>query len=441
MKKILLIQSLSMEGIDIERVYPIGLVTLASIIDRSKKYSLSLYDMNMSADAYGDLKKTVENIQPDLIGISLRNVDPLGNRTNSLIVPFAITLNLLKIYAPNTPIMVGGTAFSLFPERLMKEFKQINCGIVGEAENNILPLLENFNTPGNIPGVIYRSGDKVVFNPPVATFNMADYIVPNRELLPLQPYLTVNKYVESVGVETKRGCSYRCAYCSYPILSGSCMRIRNPKDVVDEIAELYHRYGVTRIHLTDSIVNFPVNHLDDICKELIKRKLPVKWSGFFRENLLTPDNARLYADSGCECFSLSPDGLTPDALKILKKNLTVNDILRTAEVLSDVGIVTVYHFLVNTPAVSEKNIEEAKKLIDRIYNIHERSKTIGTIVLNLIRIMPNTEIERIARERGLIDDTTDLLYPTYYNPKQTDTLRYELEVYHNTKNILMWQEA
>jgi len=57
-------------------------------------------------------------------------------------------------------------------------------------------------------------------------------------------------------------------------------------------------------------------------------------------------------------------------------------------------------------------------------------------VLNLIRIMPNTEIERIARERGLIDDSTDLLYPTYYNPKETNTLRYALEVYHNTKKYI-----
>lgn len=441
MKKILLIQTLSMEGMDIERVYPIGLVTLASIIERSKKYDLSLYDMNMATDAYGDLKKKIETLQPDLIGVSLRNVDPLGNRTNSLIVPFAITLNLLKTYAPDTPILAGGTAFSLFPKRLMEEFTQIQCGIVGEAEQNILPLLENFDQPGNIPGVIYRKGDALIFNPPVASFNMADYTVPNRELLPVKPYLEVNKYVESIGVEGKRGCSYRCAYCSYPLLSGTCMRTRNPVDVVDEIADLYHRYGVTRIHLTDSIVNFPVNHLDEICKELIKRQLPIHWSGFFRENLLTPDNARLYAESGCECFSLSPDGLTADALKMLKKNLTIDDILHTAKVLSDVGIVTVYHFLVNTPAVSEKNIEEAKRLIDRIYNIHEGSKTIGTIVLNLIRIMPNTEIERIARERGLIDDSTDLLYPTYYNPKETNTLRYALEVYHNTKNILMWQEA
>lgn len=47
---------------------------------------------------------------------------------------------------------------------------------------------------------------------------MAHYTMPNRDLLDPREYLRVNKYVESVGVETKRGCCYSCGYCSYPIL-------------------------------------------------------------------------------------------------------------------------------------------------------------------------------------------------------------------------------
>ena len=265
--------------------------------------------------------------------------------------------------------------------------------------------------------------------------------MPNRDLLDPRPYLTVNKYVESIGVETKRGCCFCCGYCSYPLLQGTKMRCRTPEAVVDEIQFLYDSYGVTRIHFTDSVVNIPVDHLDSICAEIIRRGLPINWSGFFRENLLTEENVALYTQSGCECFSLSPDGLSQTALDALDKNMKVQDILDTAQVLAASGVVTVYHFLVNTPGDTAATQQEAKELIDAIYKIHHASKTLGTIVLNNIRILPGTRVEQQALEHGVITPETDLLYPTYYNPAPYDRARYELEIYHTKKNIFMWQEV
>ena len=66
---------------------------------------------------------------------------------------------------------------------------------------------------------------------------------------------------------------------------------------------------------------------------------------------------------------------------------------------------------------------------------------LNAIVLNNIRIMPGTPIEAIARAEGEIDAGTDLLYPTYYNPRKHETLRYDLETYHTTKNVFMWQQV
>lgn len=439
--KILFIQALSMEGIDIERVYPIGIVVLASQVERCTDHTLALFDMNMALDPYGDLRQQLDSDKPDVVCLSLRNIDPLGNKTSSLIPSFAVTLAVIKRYAPKTRILVGGTGFSLFPDRLMNEYPEIDFGVTGEAENIIVPLLNNLNDPPRLPGLCYREKEAVIIVPPVGDYDMRDYIMPNRDLLDPRPYLTVNKYVESIGVETKRGCCFCCGYCSYPLLQGTKMRCRTPEAVVDEIQFLYETYGVTRIHFTDSVVNIPVDHLDSICAEIIRRGLSINWSGFFRENLLTEENVALYAQSGCECFSLSPDGLSQTALDALDKNMKVQDILDTAQVLAASGVVTVYHFLVNTPGDTAATQQEAKELIDAIYKIHHASKTLGTIVLNNIRILPGTRVEQQALEHGVITPETDLLYPTYYNPAPYDRARYELEIYHTKKNIFMWQEV
>lgn len=440
-KKILLIQAISMEGMDIERVYPIGITTLGTIIRRSGRYAVRIFDMNMALSPYAELRRLIAEWQPDVLGISLRNLDPLGNRTTSLIVPFALTLHFLRQFALDLPLMAGGTAFTLFPERLMRDFPVITCGIVGEAEHNavaVVDALAEGAAPPDIPGVIRRTEAGLHLNPPANDFDMGDYQMIDRGLNDPIPYLAVNKYVESIGVETKRGCCYRCGYCAYPKLSGRCVRLRDPKDVVDEIIMLKKRYGVTRIHFTDSIVNFPTSHLDAICEELLRRDAGIHWSGFFREDLFTPENARLYAASGCESFSLSPDGLCQQHLDLLDKHLRVEQILTTAEILSRVGITTVYHYLVNLPGESPRTIHESKEMIDAIYDIHRGTKNLGTIVLNLVRIMPDTKIERLALENGEITPDTDLLYPVYHDPAAYRTLRYELEIYHQQKNIAMW---
>lgn len=439
--KILFIQALSMEGIDIERVYPIGIVVLASQVERKTHHDLYLFDMNMSNDPYGDLRKKLNEITPEVVCLSLRNIDPLGNKTFSLIPPFAVTLAFIKKCLPKTTILAGGTGFSLFPQRIMTEFREIDFGVTGEAENIIVPLLENLENPPHLPGLCYRLGNEVKVVPPVGDYDMNSYLMPNRNLLDPKPYLEVNKYVESIGVETKRGCSFSCGYCSYPLLQGKTMRCRDPKDVVDEIEFINKNYGVTRIHFTDSVVNIPVPHLDRICEEILLRDLKINWSGFFRENLLTKENVDLYARSGCECFSLSPDGLSQKALDAMDKHMTVKDITDTAKILSESGVVTVYHFLVNTPGDTPETLEEGKKLIDAIYEIHHQSKTLGTIVLNNIRILPGTKVEKQALENKVITKETDLLYPTYYNPKPFSELRYDLEIYHTKKNIFMWQEV
>lgn len=441
-KKILLIQAISMEGMDIERVYPIGITTLGTIIRRSGRYAVRIIDMNMAANPYAGLEKIIAEWQPDVLGISLRNLDPLGNRTTSLIVPFALTLHFLQKFAPDLPLMAGGTAFTLFPERLMNDFPAITCGIVGEAENNAVAVVDALaagETPPDIPGVIRRlATGGLRLTPPTGDFDMSQYEMIDRTLNDPSPYLAVNKYVESIGIETKRGCCFHCGYCSYPKLSGRCMRLRDPKSVVDEILYPKQRYGATRFHLTDSIVNFPTNHLDAICEELLRRDAHIHWSGFFREDLFTPESARLYAASGCESFSLSPDGLCQQHLDLLDKHLRVEQILTAAEILSRVGITTVYHYLVNLPGESPQTVRESKQMIDAIYDIHRGTKSLGTIVLNLVRIMPDTKIERLALAGGEITPDTDLLYPVYHDPAAYRTLRYELEIYHQQKNIAMW---
>lgn len=436
--KILLIQTPSVEGPSQERVYPIGIVTLAGCLKKAGHEAV-LLDMNMETDPYGTVKTRLMDDRPDIVGLSLRNIDPLGNKTSSLIPPFLVTAKMVASLLPEAWLIAGGTGFSLFPERLMTEVPDIHYGIVGEAEHSLPLLISSIGSPPSLPGLCLRKDGRIKIMPSSQKLDMGCYQPPDRSLLDPSLYAEINSYVPAIGIETKRGCPFHCAYCVYPKLQGSHIRCRTPHAVVDEIELLHKEYGIDRFHFTDPIVNFPEDHLSDICNEILKRHLKIKWDGFMREDHFSLKNAVLYEKAGCECFSFSPDGLCQESLDILDKRLTEQDILRTAAIAAETDIISVYHFMVNVPGETEKTCDKGLRTVEKLYDIHGRKRNLGTIVLNNIRILPGTPIERLALDKGVIGSETDLLYPTYYNPRPFDSFRYRLEALHLSSNILMWQ--
>ncbi len=438
--RVLFIQTLSVEGAAQERVYPIGIVILAGSL-RDRGYEVDLLDMNIEPDPFGAVKNRLLDFRPEVVGLSLRNIDPLANKTSSLIPPFLVTARLVAAVMPQSWIIVGGTAFSLFPERLMREAPEIHYGIVGEAETSLLVLLSSLENPPQIAGLYRRNqtGAKIGFTS--QSVDMARYKQPNRKLLDPSLYSGINAYVPAMGIETKRGCPFHCSYCVYPVLQGRRPRCRPTRDVVDEMESLHKEYGIERFHFTDPIVNYPSGHIEDICNEMIRRKLKLKWDGFMREDHFNEKNAALFEKAGCECFSFSPDGLCQESLDVLDKSLTESDIMKAAQVASRTEVVSVYHFMVNVPGETEKNCNKGVRFLERIYDQHYNKKNLGTIVINNIRILPGTRIEALARANGTIRPDTDLLYPTYYNPGPFEAFRYRLEALHLSRNVFMWQEV
>ncbi|APV43802.1 putative variant cofactor biosynthesis B12-binding domain/radical SAM domain protein 1 [Dehalogenimonas formicexedens] len=436
--KVLLIQAPSVESATNERVYPIGLVSVATHLKRAG-HDVSLFDMNLQSDQFGSLNAKLLSERPDAIGLALRNIDPLANKTSSLIPPFVVTVRMIRALLPGVPIIAGGTGFTLFPERIMRELPEIGWGIKGEAELG-LPALLAGSPPGEISGLCRRLNEDVIVNPAASLYSFDDYLVPDRDLLPPDIYKGINSYAPAFGIETKRGCPLQCAYCVYPQLQGKVMRCRKPAEVVDEIAMLNRKYGLTDFHFNDPVINMPVGHLEEICEEILRRGLKVTWTGFFREDVLTKEKVRLYEKSGCSCFLFSPDGFTQNSLDVLQKKLDVADVVKAAELTSGTDVLSVYHFMTNVPGETCESISQAKSMIDRLYKIHGPKRNLGAVVLNNIRIMPGTPIEAIARAEGEIDDSTDLLYPVYYNPSKNQTMRYRLEIHNTTKNVFMWQQ-
>jgi anaerobic magnesium-protoporphyrin IX monomethyl ester cyclase len=423
--RVLLVQAISTaEGG--EAVFPLGLARLAAVIGR--EHEVQGLDLNLTPFPWPDLVQTLEAFRPQVVAISFRNLDPLAGNLLSFVPQLKTLTALVANHAPEATMVLGGSAFTLFAKRLMEEVPEVHLAVAGEAEEVLPLLLKSLAAPGTVPGALWRTGDgRVAHNGGIIYCRQLDALpLPDWQIFQPQLYQDRNRYVAFLGVETKRGCPNNCRYCLYPVLQGHCLRLRTPARVVDELVRLQERFGINSIHFTDAVVNQPAKHLRAICEEILRRRLDIGWTGFFREDTLTDKDLDLYQKSGLLTLYFSADGASGYALKLLGKNLVREQILTAARLAATSGVLTVYHFLVNLPGETQTSINQTRSLLERLMSLHASQGNLGAVVLNNLRIYPGTPLTEEIINQGLIDPRHDLLYPVYFNPPPWDHLRHEL---------------
>jgi len=426
--RVLLVQAVSTHDCG-EKVFPLGLAMLSGAICR--EHEVQALDLNLDPFPWPGLVRTLDAFKPDVVGISFRNLDPLAGNLISF-VPHLKTLGILiRQHAPKAVVVLGGSAFTLFAQRLMDEVPEIDVAVSGEAETVFPLLLQNLGAPGAVPGSLWRTdGSRAAKNPEIVYCQDLDSLpLPDWRAFELADYKNQNRYVSFMGVETKRGCPNNCHYCLYPVLQGRRLRLRTPERIVDELEILRYDFDIHSVHFTDAVVNQPVDHLAAVCNEILRRRLEIGWTGFFREDTLTEKELDLYRKAGLLTVYFSADGASDYALRLLGKNLTLEQVLHAGKLAAQSGILTVYHFLVNLPGESRATVDQAYGLLDRLFSLHASKGNLGAVVINNLRLYPGTPLtERILRDR-LIDPGHDLLYPVYFNPPPWDNLRHELAAF------------
>ena len=413
--RVLLVQAFT--ALDMELVYPLGLAYLAAHLE---EHEVDIFDVNLYREApYEALEKKMREFVPDVVGISLRNMKVgMPHLHTDDFEPQAKAIALIKRLAPHAKVVAGGTAFSLYSHTFMKRLPQIDIGMWGESEHRFRALLDDLDHPENIRGVYYRDPQgEVQFTgtPPGEDWKNLKH--PRRDLVSPEPYLK-SSFV-SVGVQAKRGCSLHCIHCSDTYLLGHRVRMRDPVDVVDEMEVLVKEHGVRQMFMCDQIFNIPASHAIAICKEIVDRKLDVRWSAWFNEHKNTlPDELMIWLKkAGCGLLSFSPDHVDDRMLKNLDKNFRHEDMLYTVQVAKKHGMDVEYSFFLNSPGEDARSLWAILKFL--IYargELGPQLRLFTLLMMQPIRIYPHTRLYELARETGLIDKDHELVEGQFWNP-------------------------
>jgi anaerobic magnesium-protoporphyrin IX monomethyl ester cyclase len=386
-------------------VPPVGLCLLAAQIE--DKYIVKVFDGTFGKTEI--LCKLVEEFTPDYIGFGIRNIDNMVYENPVVYfdkIKAGFTEPLRKI--SGATFILGGSGFSIYPETLL-EYLGIDIGIIGEAEKSFPKLLDHLDNNmdlSDLPEIVIRSTK--TFKPdPSKTKEKLDLPFSDVDrFISFDPYKTRGAY----PVQTKRGCSHKCIYCTYPLIEGSNYKIRDAKEVAGEIELAYRRLGNITFEFVDSTFNDPARHAENICREIIKKGIRPR----LRTMGINPRNSSkelfdLMMKAGFSQIDCTPDSASPEMLKTLKKNFTLAQLIRTAKLIRDNNLPTMWFFLFGGPGENEQTFAETFNFIDKYINPEDMvHMTTG------LRIYPGTSLHKTAIKERVISRDNNLLEPVFY---------------------------
>ncbi len=392
-------------------VPPLGLCMLANAL--ADRHEVKIYDGVF--DEGKGLEALVIQFLPDVIGFSIRNIDDVVQDRQI----YYLDGILEKFITPvkritKATIIVGGSGFSIFPTEIM-EITGADFGIAGEAEA-ILPVLldriQSGSSTSDIPNLLTSFSKKVqkgsgfaFLKPAAANFSEID------KWIDFSPYLVKGVY----SVQTKRGCSHGCIYCTYPQIEGRKFRTRSPGDIADEIEQAHKRLGYITFEFVDSTFNDPGGHAESICREIIRRNLKVRLRTMGMNPRHTSDELfDLMARAGFVQIDATPDSASPRMLENLNKGFTLDEIEKMARLIKKFNIPTMWFFLFGGPGEDEVTFRETTDFIDNFVNPAD------LVYMNAgLRIYPNTPLHKLALEELRFAAGDSLLQPSayYYSKK------------------------
>jgi radical SAM superfamily enzyme YgiQ (UPF0313 family) len=387
-------------------VFPLGLTHLNAAL-REAGHETRWLDFQMESNPLEAAEGALDEFKPDLVGISLRNIDDVLIRKQETYFNELAPLSAAIRRKTNRPIVIGGSGFSVFPARLL-EFSGADYGVCGPGEEpftRLITALEKGGSPATVPGLAHRRDGVVVVNPPGPPGRARPLADADRPVSVVQHYLRAGGML---NLQTQRGCGFHCCYCTYPVIEGRAHERQAAEAVAEDFARI-QRLGAKYAFVVDSVFNSSPRHVTEVCEAVLRRGVRLSWGCFLRPQGLTSELMKLMARAGLRHIEFGSDSFSDEVLTAYQKGLTFEDILRSSE-LARREEVDYCHFLIaGGPGETLRTLDEG----------FERSRRLqGAVMMAVVgmRIYPGTALfERAARE-GVIRGDANLLTPAYYLP-------------------------
>lgn len=359
---------------------PIGLYYVGGLL-KSHGYEVEILDWHAENRNPRLIEKVLRKKRPDVLGFSVLQ----ANRWGAIEIARAA-----KKVNPQTTIIFGGVSPTFLWKHFLTHFSAVDFVVLGEGERTFLHLVKWVEKGGNekdleaIEGIAYRTGEDITKNPPGPFLEDPD------DLPDPAQYFTFQHVVSS------RGCPWECVFCGSPRFWERSVRFHSVHYFVSQLETLY-RKGVSFFYVSDDTFTLKKKRVISICKEIIRRELPITWVAISRVSDVDDEVLSWMKKAGCVQVSYGVESGSEKIRNLLNKKIKTSDILKAFACTTRMGIMARAYFIYGNRGESPETIQET---IDLMLQIKPLS-----VIFYILDIFPGTALyENFKKASGATDD-------------------------------------
>jgi len=371
--------------------FPLGIGMIAAVFENEGCEVFPIVNNFNNYQEVEALANTITAIKPDMVGLSFQT---FGVKINYSLVSL---LKKEKLF-----VVGGGNHLTLFPEEGIEN--GFDVAIIGEGEETSKHLVEYLNNPNDnvlsqIKGIVFRNdeGDIVRTGAPSILQDLDILPFPARHLFDRDSFVQHDGELKGYGkIFTGRGCPHQCTFCC-PSVFGRKFRHRSAENVVDEIEKVKKEFNVSIFTFIDDTLLVNTTHLKEICGEILKRQLRIKWNCSARINKITPELLELMKKSGCFMMNFGIESGDPYTLKRIKKGIDIDRAVQSIKMTNKAGIKVYANFMTGFPWETSEQIQNTIDAVHKISPWVDQFSNKGVLIPE-----PGTEIyEDLKNEYNL----------------------------------------
>lgn len=382
---------------------PLGCMYLSATLRERMGADCRILDTrlgNLSDNAVGDW--IAEN-PPDLIGLSVLTME--APQMHSL-------AQHLKKRFPLIPIVAGGPHASANLESILAD-KNIDWAAYLEGEYTLVELAERLSqgrSTDGILGLAHRKNGKLQVNPPRPyIINLDELPFPAWDLIDREAYFkaprlsVIYKHAEYMPVFTSRACPFRCVYCHH--IFGKKFRFRSPDNVLAELGELYHQYGIREFEIYDDCFNAYIPRSKEILRRFADSDLKdavLSFPNGLRTDMVDQETIRLWKRARVFRVAIAVETASPRIQTLIKKNLRLPKLKAVVDQAYRQGILLHGLFMLGFPGESRAELHQTIRYAEEL--------AVHTASFFAVNPFEGTELVDLARSMGIAINTDPQSY-------------------------------
>lgn len=302
----------------------------------------------------------------------------------------------VKKILPKTRIWVGGPEVSYDAEDFLKEMPQVTGVICGEGEETFAEVVRTYaqwekqeQEPGklaDVPGIVYRDGEKLVFTGNRDILNMDELVFPYENLSLFEHKI--------IYYESSRGCPFSCSYCLSSI--DKTVRFRSLDRVKRELA-FFLENRVPQVKFVDRTFNCKKSHSMEIWRFIQEHDNGITNFHFeISADLLSEEELSLLSQMrpGLVQLEIGVQTTNPDTIREIRRRMDLGKLESHVSQINGFG--NIHQHLDLIAGLPWEGYESFKRSFNQVYAMEPEQLQLG-----FLKVLSGSYMEEKAQDYGL----------------------------------------